>query len=104
MTHPPLRLPDARKEFMNEETAFIEAKIVEAEKVLNAREQMRDAWAGGSDESWRLAGCTLTKERRLEHSATHGRIAAKNRRELEMFKAVLKRLTDSLPTAASPAP
>ena len=41
---------------------------------------------------WRAVGCTKTKAQRLKDADMHGRIAAKNRKEVEMFKAVLERL------------
>lgn len=71
---------------------FIEGKLIEAFATLKAREEMQRVWAGGTDESWRAVGCHLTKKQRLKDSAMHGRIAEKNRKEVEMFKAVLDQL------------
>ena len=71
---------------------FIEAKITEAEKTLLSREAMAKAWAQGTDDTWRAAGCRLNKKQRLKEAEMHRRIAGKNYRELEMFDAVLKQL------------
>ena len=74
--------------------AFIKAKLAGAEHVLIAREQMEAQWREGTDESWRAAGCRLTKSERLKESRTHGRIAIKCRWEIKMFKAVLAQLNE----------
>lgn len=71
-----------------EMTEFIEGKLIEAFASLKAREEMEVVWRGGTEESWRAVGCRLTKAQRLKDSAMHGRIAAKLRREVELFKAV----------------
>lgn len=82
---------------------FIKAKLADAEKSLSCRAEMRQTWAGGTDKSWRAVGCKLTKAQRLEHSAMHGRIEIKQRREVEMFKAVLEKL-EAHNESSSPAP
>ncbi len=71
---------------------FIQSKLTDAEKTLKAREEMERVWRGGTDASWKAAGCRLTKAQRLKDAAMHGRIAVKNRTEVEMFKAVLNEL------------
>jgi hypothetical protein len=68
---------------------WLRVKLNEAESALKAREQMEASWRGGTDASWRAVGCKLNKLARLNESATHGRIAVKCRREVEMFKAVI---------------
>lgn len=71
---------------------FIEGKIVAAEKTLKTREEMYKTWREGTDASWRKSGCLNSKSERIKISDTHGRIAIKNRRDLEMFRAVKKHL------------
>jgi hypothetical protein len=71
---------------------FIKAKLAKAEMTLAKREAMEKCWLEGTDESWRAAGCYMSKSDRLETSARHGRIAVKNREEVAMFKAVLHQL------------
>ena len=75
---------------------FIKAKIKEAEEKLRLREEMQRVWSGGTDESWRRAGNYEPKSFRLQRAATHGRIAVKNREEVEMFRAVLKQLESKI--------
>ena len=72
---------------------FIESKIDRAEQELRSREEMQTTWRGGTDASWRAVGCRKSKAERLEYSKVHQRIANRQRRELEMFKSVLKLLT-----------
>ena len=71
---------------------FIKAKLAKAEMTLATREAMEKCWREGTDESWRAAGCHMSKSARLEASARHGRIAVKNREEVAMFKAILHQL------------
>lgn len=75
---------------------FIEGKLIEAFASLKAREEMESVWRGGTDESWRKAGCRLTKAQRLKDSAMHERIAVKLRREVELFRAVRDSLRGEL--------
>lgn len=72
--------------------AFIKAKIKQAEQTLKLREEMQRVWSSGTDESWRRVGDCEGLASRLKRAATHGRIAVKNREELEMFNGVLKQL------------
>jgi hypothetical protein len=69
---------------------WLVVKLHEAKSALKAREQMEATWRGGTDESWRAAGCKMNKEARLKESETHGRIAVKCRHEVEMFEATIK--------------
>ena len=69
---------------------WLVVKLHEAKSALKAREQMEATWRGGTDESWRAAGCKMNKAARLKESETHGRIAVKCRREVEMFEATIK--------------
>jgi hypothetical protein len=71
---------------------FVKGKLADVEKALKFREESEKVWRGGTDKSWRAVGCKMTKQQRLEVSARHGQIAAKCRREVEMFKEVLARL------------
>lgn len=72
----------------SKEQMFIDQKIRETEVSLRAREDMEKCWRGGTDASWRAAGCKKSKAERLKDADTHSRIAAKIRGELEMFKSV----------------
>ena len=71
---------------------FLEGKLIDAFATLKAREEMERTWRGGTDEMWRAVGCTKSKAQRLKDADMHARIAAKNRKEVAMFKAVLERL------------
>jgi len=68
---------------------WLRVKLDEAKHSLKCREDMQKTWAGGTDASWRAAGCRDSKATRLAHSASHGRIAVKCRREVEMFNATI---------------
>lgn len=72
---------------------WLREKLEDAEKALKAREQMEEAWRGGTSESWSAVGCFMTKAERLRTSDTHARIAVKCRDEVSMFKAVIERLS-----------
>lgn len=74
---------------------WLRVKLAEAESALGAREQMEACWRTGTDESWkavaaRAGGKAYTKKERMEESARQGRIAVKCRREVEMYKATIK--------------
>ena len=71
---------------------WLQGQLSKFEKALLARESMSQSWAGGTSESWRLAGCRLNKKQRLEHAATHARIAAKCREDVTMCRAVIAEL------------
>lgn len=73
---------------------FIEGKLISAFASLKAREEMERTWRGGTDEMWRAVGCTKTKAQRFKEAEMHGRIAAKLRREVELFKAVRDKLKE----------
>ena len=67
---------------------FIEGKLLDAFASVRTREQMEANWKSGADSTWRAVGCKLNKAQRLKESKTHGRIAAKLRGEIALFKAV----------------
>lgn len=71
---------------------FIEDKLADAEKSLQAREEMERVWRSGTDESWRAVGCKLGRIARLHESATHSVIAGRKRYEIEMYKKVIEAL------------
>lgn len=71
---------------------FIKLKLAQAEMTLQQREAMVKVWSEGTDESWQKVGCQSSKYARMKISAKHGRIAEKNRHEVEMFKSVLSQL------------
>ncbi len=73
--------------------AFASALVVKAEQTLKVRLEMESVMRGGSEKSWRAVGYFKGKAHRLKEAEIHARIAVKNRRELEMFKAVLQHLT-----------
>lgn len=72
-----------------ESIAFIEGKLVDAEKRLEFRVEAEACWRGGTRKQWRAVNCNLTKAARLRQAEIHGRIAVKIRTEIESFKAVL---------------
>src|ERR1017187_7754783 len=71
---------------------WLRGKIADAEKTLRAREQMENAWLGGTDKSWRAVGCKLGRTQRIAMTDTHARIAKKCRREVQMFRSILDAL------------
>lgn len=79
---------------------FIRQKIIDAEKALNARMEMQKIWLKGNDAAWNAAadlhpstfGRRIYKADRIKESALQGRIIAKCRHELHMFKNVLTEL------------
>lgn len=72
---------------------WINQKLADAEKALKAREQMESSWREGSSKDWKAVGCKMSKSERLKESATQGIIAAKCRRDVAMFKAVIAKLS-----------
>ena len=68
---------------------FLREKLADAEKALVFREESEAVWRDGDADTWRSVGCKLTFEQRLMESKRHGRIAAKCRREIELFKAAI---------------
>jgi len=79
---------------------FVKAKTAERERIIQFRDDSEACWRGGTDESWRAVGCKLSKRERLEAAAIHGIIAVKNRRELELWKALLEIVTSAKEVAA----
>lgn len=71
---------------------YIKAKIVEVEKAVKFRDESYKTWRGGTDASWRSAGCIYPKAVRLKIADSHGRIAIKSRKELQTLQAVLEYL------------
>lgn len=90
--------------------AFLRGKLADAEKALRARETMANAKpiTGEQYEEWsKMPGCLVTKGKRLSKAAIkeliaqdaedqlrQKRIAIKCRHDVEMFRAVLNRLTE----------
>lgn len=82
---------------MIQEIEFIRVKMERAQADLKAREQMEEISRSGTDEDWRracalhptTAGKAPTKAERIKEADMQHRIAAKCRREVEMFKSVL---------------
>jgi hypothetical protein len=81
---------------------FLRGKCMDALADAIAREQSEQTWRGGNDESWKLvaslhpstAANAMNKKARLKEAEIHQRIAAKLRREAEMFKAAFNLLED----------
>jgi len=75
---------------------WLMGKIIEAEKALETREDMARTWRSGTDAEWRSAaamhpstsGKKSTKADRLKQAASHDRIAAKLRHDLEMLRVI----------------
>lgn len=84
--------PVASSDLLGACVDFIKTKINEAEQTLKRREEMQAVWAGGTNETWKAVGCKKPKADRLKESVMHGRIAVRNREELQMFKNVLMQL------------
>ena len=72
---------------------WLREKLEDAKKALKAREQMEEAWRGGTDESWSAVGCFMTKVERLRTADTHARIAVKCQREVEWYKETIEVLS-----------
>ena len=76
-------------------------KIAAAEKAVKAREQAAATWRDGTNADWEAAcamhpttaGRALKKRERMAAAAREDRIAAMCRRELQMFKATAKALS-----------
>lgn len=68
---------------------WLREQLAKAEQALKGREQLEECMRGGTDSSWRAVGCKLTKAQRLKEASVHGRIAAKYRRDVKMFQAVM---------------
>jgi hypothetical protein len=88
---------------MGDMLEWFRRKVAEAESTLKSREQMEALWRSGDDESWAAAaamhpstaGKPMPKAKRIEEADRQGRIAAKMRRELRMFEAVLSVLSNT---------
>lgn len=95
---PSPRTPDARGAGAIDLEAFVQLKIADVQRAINAREQSQKTWLSGTDESWAkistmhplTRGKPTKKAERLEIAAKEGRILVKLRHELEMFNAVLE--------------
>lgn len=77
---------------------WLHAKLADAEKALKAREDGVSVWKGGTDQSWKAVGCRLTRQQRIKQSEMEARIAVKCRRDVEMFKAVISKLSACKPS------
>lgn len=80
---------------------WVREKLADAKKSLSAREQMENVLRSGTDASWAFAAKLhpttsglppLTKAQRLKSAEGQKRIAAKCRRDVEMFEAILSKL------------
>lgn len=76
---------------------FLRGKLEEAERALRCREESEAVWRSGDDASWALVarlhgGKPSTLKDRLATADTQGRIAAKWRHEVEMFRAAIAAL------------
>ena len=80
---------------------WLRGKVSDAEKALKTREDMAALWRTGTNAEWAAAGAmhpstagrTLRKAARLKEADMHGRIAAKLRHEVTMFRAALAALS-----------
>lgn len=77
---------------------FLGAQLAKAEQSVRAREQMEHTSRGGTNAEWRevakaCGGSYRTKAQRIESAERDKRIGTKNRREVEMFKAVITELS-----------
>jgi hypothetical protein len=72
---------------------WLREQLAKFEFALKARKQMEEEWRGGTGKAWREVGCKLNKAQRLQASATHGRIAVKCLRDVEMCKAAIAGLS-----------
>lgn len=78
---------------------FLGEQLAKAEQSVTAREHMERTSRGGTNASWReVADATgipyLTRAKRTEMAERDKRIGNKNRREVEMFKAVIAELSN----------
>lgn len=74
------------------EIEFIKSKIADMDRKLAARLEMQRVMRSGSEKEWKSVGCNMSKAERLKSADMHGRIAVKNRVELNIFKDVLNKL------------
>jgi len=80
---------------------WLRVKLATAESSLKAHIQSEAAWREGDDESWKAAaemhpstaGKAMNKTQRLEAADREKRIVVKCRREVEMFKATIKAIS-----------
>lgn len=80
--------PDELKEWLL-------GKFAAAETALKTREQMAATYRSGTNAEWRAAsptGRSMSKAERLKEAAGHDRIAARMRRDVDMFRATLQAL------------
>lgn len=68
---------------------WLHEKLSEAEAALSARKQMASTWQGGTDSTWKAAGCRMNKSQRQREADMQNRIAEKCERDVQMFKAVI---------------
>jgi len=69
---------------------FLRDKLAASEQALRAQELAEACgWRLVTSESWRSAGCKMTKLRRLWVAKKEGRIAEKHRIEVAMFRALI---------------
>lgn len=68
---------------------WLRGETDDAEKALKAREQAEATWRGGTDKSWRAAGCKLSRAERIRNADINRRIAEKCRRNIEAIRAII---------------
>lgn len=73
--------------------AWLRKQLAKFELTLKCRLDMAESWRGGTDKSWREAGCYMTKAQRIKESEKHARIADRCRLDVEMCRAVIAALT-----------
>jgi len=71
---------------------FLKKKLAEAQQTLRSREQANKCWREGTDALWREAGSKRTKAQRLLIADREKSIAARYRRDVKLFKAVIAAL------------
>ena len=74
---------------------FWRDELAKAESALCARIEAKKTWAGGTAESWREAGCKMTKAQRIKISDREGRIAEKCQKRVEAIKATIELLSQN---------
>ncbi len=83
------QFPLTSEEEFGECIDFIKSEIVEAEKAVKFRDDSYKTWRGGTDNSWRQAGCYESKAARIKTSDGHGRMAIKCRKRLKLLQSTL---------------
>jgi len=80
-------------EMKKEAIEYVRSKLTEADKAVKFRDESVRVWRGGTNESWRLAGCNKSKSERMATADGHARISIKCRHEVELLKFILEELS-----------